>query len=69
MENYENELKTIGSQKYPVQATVQALVDDHLYGLSFYRRLGVAAVNIVCFVFKAHPRVPPVTAQDIDVVL
>ena len=33
-ENYENKIKTIGSNQFPVRMTVQSLVDDSLYCLA-----------------------------------
>ena len=32
-ENYKNELKTVGNPRYPIKATIQAVVDDYLHAI------------------------------------
>ena len=57
-ENYENEKRTIGNDKFPIRKTVQDLVDDRLYCLS------VTTPNrrsCACLVIKPTPELAPVT--------
>jgi len=63
-ESYENEVKTIGNLKFPVKDVIQALVDDHLYGLTLTTRM---ASICTCFVFKPTPVLPPVTICQLNV--
>jgi len=63
-ENYENEVKTIGNSNFPVKDAIQALVDDHLFGLTLKTR---TASICTCFVFKPTPVLPPVTIRQLCV--
>ena len=67
-ENYKNKSKTVGSDSYPVRATVQSLVYDYLYGLSMFRRLVDTVNNCACFVFRPVPVVDQVPYWKINVV-
>ena len=65
-ENYENEVKTIRSPKFPVKEAMQALVDDHLFGLTIMTQ---TASICSCFVFRPTPVLPPVTIRQLSVTL
>ena len=57
-ENYENELKTIGNPEFPIQETIQSLVDDLLYTLVLTAQLSGLVQTCAYFVFMLVP-VPP----------
>ena len=56
-ENYENESKTIGNDRFPVRQTVHSLMDDSLHCLVLMA-WGVGQVRLCsCFVFMPVPAV------------
>ena len=61
-ENYENEFQTIGNDKLPVKATVEAILCDQLFAVN------LATGNksdVACFVFKPVHASQPVTDRDL----
>ena len=68
-ENYENEIKTIGNDKFPIQQTIQSLCDDTLYTFVLSNLIDNLVSKCLCFVFKPIPASNPCTARRINVKL
>jgi hypothetical protein len=68
-ENYENEKKTIGNDKFPVKAIVSSLVNDEMYSLTLRTFASGYVESCVSFVFKPTPVAAPLSVRRLDVVL
>ena len=72
-EKYENKMKTIGNNQFPVQMTVQSLVDDSLYFLALTTRLRGKVELCSCFVFIPVPalsgKIRPIHVSHKDVTI
>jgi len=64
-ENCENEKITIANKEYPVQQTIQALVDDHLHALVVKVCDGSTLVKCECYVFSTTPLPPAGTNRQL----
>jgi len=54
-ENYENEIKTVGNNDFPVRSTVQSMVDETLFALVLSSNTTGKITSCMCFVFEPMP--------------
>ena len=61
-DNYETKFRTIVNDKFPVKATVDAVLSNQSFAVTL---AAASKSNVACLVFKPMPSPPPVTDRDV----